>query len=92
MSDQHPEPTPEDPIETGDQKSVPIPSPRLLEFLVCPVTRTTLELSDDRLELISRVARLAFPIRDGIPMLTKDAARDLHDDELPRGPGSGAKP
>ena len=58
------------------------PSPRLLEFLVCPVTKTTLEISDDKAELISRAARLAFPIRDGIPLLTIETARDLSDDEL----------
>lgn len=58
------------------------PSPRLLEFLVCPVTKTTLELSADRTELISRAARLAFPIRDGIPLLTTETARDLTDDDL----------
>ena len=58
------------------------PSPRLLEFLVCPVTKTTLEISDDKAELISRAARLAFPIRDGIPLLTIETARDLSDDDL----------
>mgnify|MGYP001821452284 CR=1 FL=1 len=57
-------------------------SPRLLEFLVCPVTKTTLEISPDRTELISRAARLAFPIRDGIPLLTTETARDLTDDDL----------
>ena len=58
------------------------PSPRLLEFLVCPVTKTTLEISDDKAELISRAARLAFPIRDGIPLLTIETARELSDDDL----------
>ena len=57
-------------------------SPRLLEFLVCPVTRTTLELSADKSELISRAARLAYPIRDGIPLLTRETARELTDDDL----------
>jgi len=60
------------------------PSPLLLEFLVCPVTKTTLVLSTDRSELISRAARLAFPIRDGIPLMTTDTARDLTDDDLKR--------
>lgn len=60
------------------------PSPKLLEFLVCPLTKTTLELSRDRSELISRAARLAFPIRDGVPLLTRDTARELTDDELKR--------
>lgn len=57
-------------------------SPRLLEFLVCPVTKTTLEISADKTELISRAARLAYPIRDGIPLLTAETARDLTDDDL----------
>jgi len=58
------------------------PAPRLLEFLVCPLTKTTLELSADRTELISRAARLAYPIREGIPMLTSETAREMSDDEL----------
>ena len=57
-------------------------SPRLLEFLVCPVTRTTLEISKDRTELISRAARLAYPIRDGVALLTAESARQLSDEEL----------
>ena len=57
-------------------------SPRLLEFLVCPVTRTTLEISQDGTELISRVARLAYPIRDGVALLTVETARELSDEEL----------
>lgn len=60
------------------------PAARLLEFLVCPATRGTLELSADHTELISRKARLAYPIRDGIPLLTADTARILSDDELRR--------
>jgi hypothetical protein len=56
--------------------------PRLLEILVCPLTKTTLELSRDRSELISRRARLAYPIRDGIPLLTRETARELTDEDL----------
>ncbi len=51
--------------------------PKLLEILVCPVTKTTLEYDRDRQELISRAARLAFPIRDGIPILLEEEARRL---------------
>lgn len=51
--------------------------PRLLELLVCPITKTSLDYDADRQELISRVARLAFPIRDGVPMMTVEAARHL---------------
>jgi uncharacterized protein YbaR (Trm112 family) len=58
------------------------PAPRLLEILVCPLTKSTLELSRDHSELISRRARLAYPIRDGIPLLTSETARELTDDEL----------
>jgi uncharacterized protein YbaR (Trm112 family) len=58
------------------------PAPRLLELLVCPLTKATLELSRDRTELISRRARLAYPIRDGIPLLTSETARELTDDDL----------
>jgi uncharacterized protein YbaR (Trm112 family) len=51
--------------------------PRLLEILVCPVTKTTLEYDAERQELISRAARLAYPIRDGIPIMLPDEARVL---------------
>lgn len=51
--------------------------PRMLEILVCPVTRTTLEFDRERQELVSRKALLAFPIRDGIPILLYDEARKI---------------
>jgi uncharacterized protein len=51
--------------------------PKLLELLVCPVTRTTLEYDSARQELISRAAKLAYPIRDGIPIMLPDEARPL---------------
>lgn len=50
---------------------------KLLELLVCPLTRTTLEYDEARQELVSRKANLAFPIRSGVPLLTRDAARNL---------------
>lgn len=50
---------------------------QFLEILVCPVTRTTLEYDAAAQELISRSAGLAFPIRDGIPILLTDEAREL---------------
>jgi uncharacterized protein len=53
--------------------------PRLLELLVCPVTKTTLSYDANAQELISRAARLAFPIRKGVALLTIDAARELED-------------
>jgi uncharacterized protein YbaR (Trm112 family) len=51
--------------------------PRLLEILVCPVTRTVLEYDRDAGELISRAAGLAYPIRDGIPIMLPEEARVL---------------
>ena len=51
--------------------------PKLLEILVCPLTKTTLEYDAAAQELISRAARLAYPIRDGIPIMLPDEARKL---------------
>nr|WP_245572700.1 Trm112 family protein [Lichenihabitans psoromatis] len=53
--------------------------PRLLEILVCPITKTTLAYDASRQELVSRAAKLAFPIRDGIPIMLPDEARLLTD-------------
>jgi uncharacterized protein len=53
--------------------------PRLLEILVCPVTRATLEYDSKRQELISRAAKLAYPIRDGIPIMLPEEARPLEE-------------
>lgn len=57
---------------------------KLLELLVCPVTKGPLEYHPERQELASRSARLAYPIRDGIPVLLENEARPLRDDELER--------
>ena len=51
--------------------------PRLLEILVCPLTKATLEYDAARQELVSRSARLAYPIRDGIPIMLPEEARAL---------------
>lgn len=51
--------------------------PRLLEILVCPLTKTTLEYDAANQELISRAARLAYPIRDGVPIMLPDEAREI---------------
>ena len=53
--------------------------PKLLELLVCPMTRQSLTYDKDRNELISRAANLAYPVRDGIPILLIDEARQLDD-------------
>jgi uncharacterized protein YbaR (Trm112 family) len=55
---------------------------RLLELIVCPVTKGHLEFDRERQELISRSARLAYPVRDGIPVLLENEARPLSDEEL----------
>jgi uncharacterized protein len=54
-------------------------NPKLLEILVCPLTKTTLEYDAEAQELISRAAKLAYPIRDGIPIMLPDEARPLDD-------------
>ena len=55
---------------------------KTLEMLVCPLTKTRLILSDDGTELVSQVAHLAFPIREGVPMLSLDEAREMTEEEL----------
>jgi uncharacterized protein YbaR (Trm112 family) len=55
---------------------------KLLELLVCPVTKGPLELQRDMQELWSRSARLAYPVRNGIPILLENEARTLSDEEL----------
>jgi uncharacterized protein YbaR (Trm112 family) len=54
---------------------------KLLQILVCPVTKGPLTYSKATNELISKSARLAFPIKDGIPVMLEDEARKLADDE-----------
>jgi len=55
---------------------------KLLELLVCPVTKGPLELQREAQELWSKSARLAYPIRNGIPILLENEARTLTDEEL----------
>ncbi|HMA31198.1 MAG TPA: Trm112 family protein [Casimicrobiaceae bacterium] len=55
--------------------------PKLLEMLVCPVTKGPLTYDRERQELISRSARLAYPIRDGIPVMLEEEARKLSPEE-----------
>ena len=56
--------------------------PKLLELLVCPVTKGPLRFDKERQELISQSARLAYPVRDGMPILLENDARPLEDHEL----------
>jgi uncharacterized protein YbaR (Trm112 family) len=51
--------------------------PKLLEILVCPVTKGPLTFDKDNNELISKSAKLAYPVQDGIPVLLEDQAREL---------------
>ncbi len=55
---------------------------KLLDILVCPITKGPLTYDRAKQELISRSARLAYPIRDGIPVMLEEEARKLTDDEL----------
>ena len=55
---------------------------KLLELLVCPVTKGPLEYDCEKQELTSHSARLAYPIRDGLPVLLENEARTLSDEEL----------
>ena len=55
--------------------------PKLLEILVCPVTKGPLIYDRDKQELVSRLAGLAYPIRDGVPMMLADEARELSETE-----------
>ena len=57
------------------------PDPKLLEILVCPVTKATLVYDREHQELISRHAGLAYPIRSGVPIMLHDEARKLSDAE-----------
>jgi uncharacterized protein YbaR (Trm112 family) len=67
---------------TAKDQGVNRADPRLLEILICPRTKTPLVYDEARQELISRAARLAYPIRDGIPIMLEEEARPLDDDEL----------
>ena len=62
---------------SSNEASGPKVDARLLEILVCPVTRAELTYDPVRQELISRAARLAYPIRDGVPIMLPEEARKL---------------
>ena len=57
---------------------------RLLDILVCPVTKAPLTWDADRQELLCKASRLAYPVRDGIPVMLEEEARPLSDEELAR--------
>ncbi len=60
--------------------------PKLLELLVCPLTKGPLTYDEKAQELISAKARLAYPIKNGVPLMTADAARTLADNEPAKSP------
>jgi len=62
---------------TGEPKKA---DPKLLEILVCPITKAPLKYNSDKQELISLQAKLAFPIREGIPIMLVAEARKLEDE------------
>ena len=55
---------------------------KLLDILVCPITKGALVYDREKQELVSRAARLAYPIRDGIPVMLEEEARKLTEEEL----------
>lgn len=57
------------------------PDPKLLEILVCPLTKTTLVYDREKQELVSKAAGLAYPIRKGVPIMLVGEARELTDEE-----------
>lgn len=65
------------PEQSAEEENGKRADPKLLELLVCPITRTRLEYDRERQELISSAAGLAFPIKNGVPLMTADAARPL---------------
>jgi uncharacterized protein len=68
---------PAETIKPGTERA----DPRVLELLVCPLTKTTLEYDEKAQELISRAARLAYPIRNGVPHMLPSEARSLDEDK-----------
>lgn len=65
--------------DTGDGHGV---DPKLLEMLACPLTKAPLSWDRERRELVSRAAKLAYPVRDGVPIMLPSEARTLDIDEL----------
>lgn len=78
MSADNPADPPRPPLQSAAQGMV---DPKLIELLVCPLTKAALVYDRVNAELISRAARLAYPIRDGVPVMLPDEARVLNDDD-----------
>ena len=58
------------------------PDPHLLELLVCPLSKSALKYDSENRELVCKASRLAYPIRDGIPVMVTSQARELSEDEV----------
>jgi uncharacterized protein YbaR (Trm112 family) len=67
---------------SGERSAGPRLDPKLLEVLVCPLTKAVLVYNPETQELLSRKAALAYPIRNGVPLMTAEAARHLTDEEM----------
>ena len=70
--------------DEGLEEGANVVDPKLLELLVCPLTKTRLVYDAKARELISKAAGLAFPIRSGVPLMIEEAARKLTDSDLRR--------
>jgi uncharacterized protein YbaR (Trm112 family) len=68
--------------ESSRDSAGPRLDPRLLEVLVCPLTKAVLVYNAEKQELLSRKAAVAYPIRNGVPLMTAEAARQLTDEEI----------
>ena len=66
-------------MDNSENSADPSIDPKFLEMLVCPLTHTVLEFDRENQELISNAAKLAYPIRNGIPILLPSEARPLED-------------
>ncbi len=82
IDDPDPNAPPSSAVASPEPRTSLMIDPRLLELLVCPLTKTSLRFDPARGELVSRAARFAFPIRDGVPMMAAEAARPLADEEF----------
>jgi uncharacterized protein len=73
-----------DEIDEGPGEQLNAVDPKLLELLVCPLTKTRLFYDASARELLSKAAGLAFPIRNGVPLMIEEAARKLTDADIRR--------
>ena len=85
MPSQTPEPPTQHPAQRPAQRLTI--DRKMLDMLVCPVTKTVLHYDQERQELVSYAAKVAYPIRDSIPIMLIEEARDLSDAELARHKG-----